>query len=399
MLSEPFEKARPILEKLEKHNHQAFFVGGCVRDLLLKRPIGDIDITTSAPPTLVQQLFEKVIPVGLEHGTVIVIHKEEPYEVTTFRLDGTYSDQRHPDTVTFVNQIDKDLERRDFTINALAMDLSANIIDLFGGRRDLELKLIKTVGNGYERFKEDSLRIIRALRFSSQLGFKIDYQTLIHMKEVSDDISSLAVERITKEFGKLFAGEYPQVGLKYLKETEVYKYLPIFKENADLIFKIPSTIRSMATFGEVMALFHLIYPSISVNQWAKNYKCSNEMKNEANAIVKAYSHYTNKGMDEWLVYKLDEKYYKGFTNILSILHPDESHQNKMEDIHQKLPIQSRSELCINGKDLIEWFPTISKGPWIEETIVKIEKETVYGNIINSKNEVKDWIKLNPSEVD
>src|SRR5699024_8875411 len=122
MLTEQFKKALPILEKLEENNYKAYFVGGCVRDLLLDRPIKDVDITTSATPAEVQQLFSKVIPVGIEHGTVIVRHRQESYEVTTFRVDGDYSDNRRPDAVEFIRNIEQDLQRRDFTINALAMD-------------------------------------------------------------------------------------------------------------------------------------------------------------------------------------------------------------------------------------------------------------------------------------
>lgn len=399
MLNEPFESAKPILEKLEDNNQQAYFVGGCVRDLLLERPIGDIDITTSAPPSLVQQLFQKVIPVGIEHGTVIVLHEEIPYEVTTFRLDGKYSDQRHPDSVTFINQIDKDLERRDFTINALAMDLKGNIMDLFGGKEDLKLKKIRTVGNGYERFKEDPLRIIRALRFTSQLGFEIDQQTLLHMIEVSKDISNLAVERITKEFSKLFAGKYIKNGLKYLKETEIYQYLPIFKQNPTLMEKLPVTIQPLSSFGSVIALFHLLEPSISIKEWVKSYKCSNDMKKEATAIVDAYTWYSNKGLDEWLVYKLDEKYYQGFMEIVNIFHPNKHKIDEIVAIHHRLAIQNRSDLCFNGTDLINWFPDRKKGPWIERFTHHIEKQIVYGNLKNSKKEVKDWIKWNPPEVD
>src|SRR5699024_6912806 len=130
MLTKSFMAGIEIIEILESHQHQAFFVGGCVRDLLLERPIGDIDIATSASPDKVQQIFNKVIPVGLEHGTVIVRHDHQSFEVTTFRVDGKYTDQRHPDEVEFINTIDKDLERRDFTINALAMDKEGKIVDL-----------------------------------------------------------------------------------------------------------------------------------------------------------------------------------------------------------------------------------------------------------------------------
>lgn len=177
-LTEPFREALAIIEKIEEAGHQAFFVGGCVRDFLLKRPIGDVDITTSAKPFEVQAIFDEVIPVGIQHGTVIIRHRGISYEVTTFRLEGEYSDQRHPDSVQFIDKIDEDLARRDFTINALAMDKHGHIIDLFQGREDIEKALIRAVGNGHDRFQEDPLRILRAIRFSSQLGFQIEENTL-----------------------------------------------------------------------------------------------------------------------------------------------------------------------------------------------------------------------------
>lgn len=398
MISEPFIKARPVIENIENHHHQAYYVGGCVRDFLLKRPIGDVDITTSATPTTIQQIFPKVIPVGIEHGTVIVVYDDVPYEVTTFRVEGRYSDQRHPDSVTFINQLDKDLERRDFTINALAMDLTGNIIDLFGGKEDIQKKVIRTVGNGYERFKEDSLRIIRALRFASQLGFKIDPQTLKEMKEVSEDISNLAIERITKEFGKLFAGHYLKNGIHYMKESESYKYLPIFADIPDLIYKVPDSIQPLHSFGEIIAFFHLLDTRVSVIEWVKKWKCSNQVKQEAVAIVQAYSLFEKYGIDKWLVYTLDRRYYKGFTNIMNIFHPALLDENDLDKVYNDLPIQSRQELCVNGNDLISWYPNIKKGPWIQKLLTMVEKEIVFGNLKNRKNDIKDWIKWNPLEI-
>lgn len=398
MISEPFIKARPVIENIENHHHQAYYVGGCVRDFLLKRPIGDVDITTSATPTTIQQIFPKVIPVGIEHGTVIVVYDDVPYEVTTFRVEGRYSDQRHPDSVTFINQLDKDLERRDFTINALAMDLTGNIIDLFGGKEDIQKKVIRTVGNGYERFKEDSLRIIRALRFASQLGFKIDPQTLKEMKEVSEDISNLAIERITKEFGKLFAGHYLKNGIHYMKESESYKYLPIFADIPDLIYKVPDSIQPLHSFGEIIAFFHLLDTRVSVIEWVKKWKCSNQVKQEAVAIVQAYSLFEKYGIDKWLVYTLDRRYYKGFTNIMNIFHPALLDENDLDKVYNSLPIQSRQELCVNGNDLISWYPNIKKGPWIQKLLTMVEKEIVFGNLKNRKNDIKDWIKWNPLEI-
>ncbi|HLQ72149.1 MAG TPA: CCA tRNA nucleotidyltransferase, partial [Bacillota bacterium] len=226
-----FSKAIKVIQHIEKKGFNAYFVGGCVRDLIIGRPVGDIDIATSAKPFDIQHIFRKVIPVGIEHGTVIVRWEGDSFEVTTFRLENTYSDQRHPDNVTFVQTIDQDLKRRDFTMNAIAMDKTGNIVDPYGGKKDIEHRQIRAVGNGYDRFHEDPLRIIRAVRFSSQLGFTIEKHTLNDMLKVRDQIRHLAVERLTVEITKLFAGDFIDKGMSYLNKTRILNELPIFKEH------------------------------------------------------------------------------------------------------------------------------------------------------------------------
>lgn len=189
----------------------AFYVGGCVRDTVMGRGISDVDIATNAIPEQIISVFGgdeyKTVPTGLKHGTVTVISRGVAFEITTFRTDGSYSDSRHPDTVTFANNITDDLSRRDFTINAMAMDKYKNIIDPFGGINDIDNKTIRCVGNPFLRFSEDALRIMRAVRFASQLGFDIGKETekaLFSMKERLDDISR---ERIRTELDKLICGK------------------------------------------------------------------------------------------------------------------------------------------------------------------------------------------------
>src|SRR5690625_1201737 len=170
--NETFEQAVNVLSIIEQNGYETYFVGGCVRDFLLNRPIKDIDIATAALPEELMDIFDSVIPVGIEHGTVIVRFNQVSYEVTTFRHEGIYTDQRRPDDVTFIRHIEEDLQRRDFTINALAMDRHGEIKDLFSGREDLDKQLIRSVGNAAERFMEDPLRMLRGVRFTSQLGFR-----------------------------------------------------------------------------------------------------------------------------------------------------------------------------------------------------------------------------------
>ena len=172
-------------EKLCEHGYEAYLVGGCVRDMLLGREPGDWDITTSAKPEEVKAVFRRTVDTGIKHGTVTVMMGKEGYEVTTFRIDGDYTDGRHPDSVTFTPDLIEDLKRRDFTINAMAYNRDRGLVDAFGGRKDLEDGVIRCVGAAEERFTEDALRILRAIRFSAQLGFEIEEHTENAIKNCS----------------------------------------------------------------------------------------------------------------------------------------------------------------------------------------------------------------------
>ena len=197
-----------IIDQLERYGHRADVVGGCVRDHLLGKAPYDYDITTDATPDEMLNIFRdfRTIPTGIKHGTLTVMADGEPHEVTTYRRDGDYSDHRHPNTVTFTAKIADDLSRRDFTVNAMAYNQKDGITDLFGGREDLKAHVIRAVGDPYRRFDEDALRILRAVRFSSTLGFKIEQGTATAARELSHLLSFVSGERIYTEFKKLIAG-------------------------------------------------------------------------------------------------------------------------------------------------------------------------------------------------
>src|SRR5699024_8462317 len=211
------------------------------------------------------------------------------------------------------------LKRRDFTINALAMDKTGNIIDLFNGKQDLKDKIIRTVGNGEERFSEDPLRIIRAIRFSSQLGFTISDKTIKDIMKIGQDIEGLAAERITNEISKVFMGTYVNQGIKYIKETEIGIHLPTFKQYPEIIHLLPNDIPSATSFGEVIALFHLLKPEVRITIWAKDWKCSNKTKKDAELLVAAYNYFVEHGLDQWLIYHFDQRYDLGFMNLVYML--------------------------------------------------------------------------------
>lgn len=202
--------AARILRVLEDHGYEAFVVGGCVRDSLLGRNPNDWDITTSALPLQVKALFRRTIDTGLKHGTVTIMENGEPYEVTTYRVDGEYLDGRHPSEVTFTASLKEDLQRRDFTINAMAYSEKKGLQDLFGGLPDLEKGLIRAVGDPAKRFGEDALRIMRAVRFAAQLGYEVEEDTVQAMKELAPTLSKISAERIAAELEKLLVSPHPE---------------------------------------------------------------------------------------------------------------------------------------------------------------------------------------------
>lgn len=210
-----------IIHELEKCGHEAYMVGGCVRDSVLGRTPHDYDICTSATPDEIIQAFpyEEIIPTGLQHGTVTILINKEPFEVTTYRIDGDYSDNRRPDNVTFTNNLIEDLQRRDFTINAMAYNPKTGLIDPFNGLEDIKEETIRCVGSAKDRFGEDALRILRAIRFASQLGFVIDPDTDWEIHQQHKRLENISVERINSEFCKIVSSDIFCVQLLLYKDV------------------------------------------------------------------------------------------------------------------------------------------------------------------------------------
>ncbi|WP_286149730.1 CCA tRNA nucleotidyltransferase [Romboutsia ilealis] len=217
-----------LIDTIYENGYEAFMVGGCVRDSVLNLIPNDYDITTNAKPKEIINIFKdyKIIDTGIKHGTVSIILNNNIYEITTYRIEGEYENNRRPKTVEFTSSIEEDLRRRDFTINAMAYNKQFGIIDKFNGLEDLQNRIIKTVGNPDERFKEDGLRMIRAIRFSSKLGFNIDENTLNGIYKNSYIIKNISTERINDEFTKILLSDNPQ-NIILLYKTNIFKYLGI----------------------------------------------------------------------------------------------------------------------------------------------------------------------------
>lgn len=218
------DKVNRIIEILRAAGYEAYAVGGCVRDCVMGRSPNDWDITTSAKPEETKKLFARTIDTGIKHGTVTVMLDREGFEVTTYRIDGAYEDGRHPKEVTFTASLEEDLKRRDFTINAMAYNEQSGLIDIFGGIRDIEQGVIRCVGNAEERFTEDALRMLRAVRFSAQLGYQIEENTKSAIRKLAPNLKLISAERIQTELVKLVTSAHPDY-LRVAYETGITKQI------------------------------------------------------------------------------------------------------------------------------------------------------------------------------
>ncbi|MCZ0754471.1 CCA tRNA nucleotidyltransferase [Anoxybacillus sp. J5B_2022] len=393
-MKEPFRRALGIIRTLKQHGYEAYFVGGAVRDHLLNRPIGDVDIATSALPEEVMAIFPKTVPVGLKHGTVVVLHDGTPYEVTTFRTEGTYEKYRRPESVTFVRSLRKDLERRDFTMNAIAMDETGQLIDPFGGQQAIAEQVICTVGAAKDRFSEDALRMMRAIRFVSQLGFQLAKETKQAIIEHASLLAHISVERKTVEFEKLMAGPFSAAAFSLLVETNTFLYLPgLAGKRAELQklsqYEWTALTSPAERWGFLVYLLHVERVSLFLRQW----KLSNRLMKDvqtilyALSVVRSFADWTNERL-----YEIGATAAFAAETVRSLVNGENSTQNvqKLRQRLAALPIQDRSELAVTGKDVIEWYNQRG-GPWVAQTLQQIEQAVLAGLVENEKERIKEWL--------
>lgn len=272
------EEVKKILSVLEYKGFKAYIVGGCVRDILMKKAPHDYDIATSASPEQIKSLFNKTADTGIKHGTVTVIENGIPFEVTTFRTESGYSDLRRPDKVYFVKDIKEDLSRRDFTMNAIACSLNGEIADPFGGQNDIKNKIIKTVGNPNKRFSEDALRILRLFRFSSALNFLPEKNTLNAALELSDELKKISTERIVSELKKTVCSDFPE-NSEPLLNIKALSFLGI--ENCPRLNKL----KLLRNNPELRMFAFLKESSQNAAQTAKNLKLSRKESDKINDLL------------------------------------------------------------------------------------------------------------------
>ncbi|UOQ47597.1 CCA tRNA nucleotidyltransferase [Gracilibacillus caseinilyticus] len=386
-----FLLAQEIVKRIEAHHYQAYIVGGAVRDALLQRQVDDIDITTSALPQEIQQIFPKVIPTGLQHGTVTVRFQQTSFEVTTFRTEGKYSDFRRPDQVQFVSDLKEDLARRDFTMNAIAIDSSFRPIDPFAGRKDIEANLIRTVGDPNQRFLEDPLRMMRAIRFQSQLGFLIDESALQAISEHRKWLSKIAVERISVEWMKTVTGSHFPRAKQSLVDTRLIDCLPVIGRNAAIQQVMEELDYSYTSIAAFVAYMELQVQTVPFSTWKREWKLSNQIKKDCEILYNSVLAYPANSLS-WIIYQVEDRLLTDFQFLCQLYHQQQWSISFLQKQKERLPILTRSELAVNGKDIITLFPDKERGVWIQEMLSAVEKAVVEKQVHNNKNDIREWLQ-------
>lgn len=430
-----------IIQELEKHGHEAYMVGGCVRDSVLGRKPHDYDICTSATPDEILQAFpyEEIIPTGLQHGTVTILINKEPFEVTTYRIDGDYSDNRRPDNVIFTKNLVEDLRRRDFTINAMAYNPKTGLINPFNGMKDIKYKKIRCVGSAEDRFNEDALRILRAIRFEAQLNFSGLPETMFEIERQYERLKNISIERINSEFCKIVASEqfcvelvlYPNVfslfipelkDLTGFRQNNPYHAYDVFNhtvhaiekcESDDLVVKLAvffhdfgkphsyqdgeDGIRHFKGHGKVSAE---ITDSIM-----KRLRFDNETRN--NVVELVYYHDATfevgkKYVKRWLN-KIGEKQFRRLLEVrkadIKGQKPDyeESRiekvnniENILDEILQEQECFSLKDLAVNGNDVKKTM-SLKEGKDVGYWLGEILKRVIDGELENNRDDLIYWM--------
>lgn len=430
-----------IIQGLEQCGHEAYMVGGCVRDSILGRKPHDYDICTSATPDKILKAFpdEEIIPTGLQHGTVTILINKEPFEVTTYRIDGDYSDNRRPDNVTFTKNLVEDLQRRDFTINAMAYNPKTGLIDPFNGIDDIENQLIRCVGSAKDRFNEDALRILRAIRFEAQLGFAGFPETMFEIERQYERLKNISVERINSEFCKIVASNqfcvelvlYPDVFSLFIPELKdmigfqqnnPYHAYDVFDHTIHAIEKCESDdlIVRLAVFfhdfgkphsyqdGEDGIRHFKGHGKVSAeitDAIMKHLRFDNETRN--NVVELVYYHDATfevgkKYVKRWLN-KIGEKQFRRLLEVRKAdikgqkLNYEKSRIEKidniediLEEILQEQECFSLKDLAINGND-VKQAMNLEEGKDVGYWLNEILKRVMDGELNNNKDDLVCWM--------
>lgn len=388
-----FQKALPILTKIKEAGYEAYFVGGSVRDVLLERPIHDVDIATSSYPEETKAIFNRTVDVGIEHGTVLVLENGGEYEITTFRTEDVYVDYRRPSQVSFVRSLEEDLKRRDFTVNALALDENGQVIDKFRGLIDLEQKRLRAVGKAEERFEEDALRIMRGFRFAASLDFDIEAATFEAMRSHSPLLEKISVERSFTEFDKLLMAPHWRKGISAMIACQAYDYLPGLKQREAGLNHLIVSLKDNFTFSDHHQAWAYVMISLAIEDpksFLKAWKTSNDFQRYVTKLIALYRIRQERSFEKLDIYQ----YGKEMASLVEglrkaqILSVDMDH---IEALDQALAIHNKHDIVLNGSHLIKDFG-MEPGPQLGLMLEKVELAIVEGCLDNDFTTIEAFVR-------
>ncbi|HEM5028578.1 TPA: CCA tRNA nucleotidyltransferase [Streptococcus suis] len=392
-LPSEFQEALPILEKIKAAGYEAYFVGGSVRDAILGRPIHDVDIATSSYPQETKQIFSRTIDVGIEHGTVLVLEGKKEYEITTFRTEEEYVDFRRPSQVSFVRSLEEDLKRRDFTVNAFALDEEAQIVDLFDGITDLENRTLRAVGIPSERFNEDALRIMRGFRFAATLDFEIEPTTFTAMVETAPLLEKISVERSFIEFDKLLMADFWRKGLRAMIDSKAYDFLPDLAGKSDELEAMLTGLTAefcFSTSEQAWAMLFVCLGIDNIKSFLKKWKTSNDFQRSVVKLVEIYQLRQAGPVTKQICFK----YGKEFLYLVEELRQAQGLVTDfaaIDKIDQALTIHDKHEIVVNGGHLMKTFD-LKPGPVLGELLKEVEFQIVEGQLENEEQAIMTFVK-------
>ncbi|CYW84128.1 CCA tRNA nucleotidyltransferase [Streptococcus suis] len=392
-LPSEFQEALPILEKIKAAGYEAYFVGGSVRDAILGRPIHDVDIATSSYPQETKQIFSRTIDVGIEHGTVLVLEGKKEYEITTFRIEEEYVDFRRPSQVSFVRSLEEDLKRRDFTVNAFALDEEAQIVDLFDGMTDLENRTLRAVGIPSERFNEDALRIMRGFRFAATLDFEIEPTTFTAMVETAPLLEKISVERSFIEFDKLLMADFWRKGLRAMIDSKAYDFLPDLAGKSDELEAMLTGLTEefrFSTSEQAWAMLFVCLGIDNIKSFLKKWKTSNDFQRSVVKLVEIYQLRQAGPVTKQICFK----YGKEFLYLVEELRQAQGLVTDfaaIDKIDQALTIHDKHEIVVNGGHLMKTFD-LKPGPVLGELLKEVEFQIVEGQLENEEQAIMTFVK-------
>ncbi len=378
------QKALKVVRILQQNGYEAYIVGGAVRDHLLKLPLSDIDITTNAKPYQVAKLF-KTKPTGIKYGTVTVLFGPDSFEVTTYRIDGTYQDARHPSEVSFEATVEEDVKRRDYTINGLLMNQNMEIIDYVGGQEDLNNKIIRAIGDPYQRFEEDALRMMRAFYFQAKLGFQIDRVTREAIESLRHKINEIANERVLAEIIKTFKGYYLKRAIQSMVTTKVHEVLPGLKEG--LLYA--QTMEEMPYVDTFFTLAFTLNGSVP-SEW----KFSNKHRHRYE--VGSYLATLPQPYDPYTLYTYGLDFCILGNRIASVLGRAQNLKQTIEKTYRELPIQSDLDLKLSAPEMIE-IAQKKAGAWVKQIQTDMVKDILNGKLKNEKDALINYLLAHVKE--